>query len=442
MMTFQKLKTADLLPANYNPRKDLQPTDSEYKKIKRSIEEFGYVDPIIVNKDKTVVGGHQRLKVLKDLGFDEIDCVVVDVDKDHEKALNIALNKISGEWDNTRLADLLQELDTGAFDVELTGFDLDEIAALLAPTDQEVVEDDFNVETAAKDIKEPITHKGDIWQLGRHRLICGDSTEQKAIAQLMDGMQARLIITDPPYNVNYEGGTGLKIKNDNMGDSAFYEFLVNAYNRMFESAEPGCPIYVFHADTEGLNFRQAYADAGFKLSECLIWVKNSLVLGHQDYHWKHEPILYGWKEGGAHHWYGNRDKDTVQEDNINIGKLTKAQMGDLLKELLKGKEDTTIIREDKPSRNDVHPTMKPLKLIGSLMKNSSTHGDIVLDSFGGSGSTLMAAEQLGRTCYTSEFDEVYCDVIIKRWEDFTGEIAVRITEGGESDAKTAGSCRE
>jgi DNA modification methylase len=432
-MTFQTLKTAELLPSSYNPRKDLQPNDADYIKIKRSIEEFGYIDPVIVNKDFTVIGGHQRLKVLKDLGYAEIECVVLDIDKDREKALNIALNKISGEWDMERLKDLFADLDNGTFDLGLTGFDYAEIEALMnqAP-EQEVVEDDFNVETVAKEIKQPATRKGDVWQLGRHRLICGDSTNKADISKLMGGKQARLIITDPPYNVNYEGGTGLRIKNDNMGDSAFYEFLLGAYERMFESAEPGSPIYVFHADTEGVNFRNAYLQAGFKLSECLIWVKNSLVLGHQDYHWKHEPILYGWREGAAHHWYGERDKDTVLENTVNIGKLKKDEMVALLKELLQDRENTTIIHEDKPSRNDVHPTMKPLKLVGRLMKNSSRNGDIVLDSFGGSGSTLMAAEQLGRICYTSEFDEIYCDVIVKRWEDFTGSKAV-LVESSEKD---------
>ena len=423
-MNFQKLNINDLHPADYNPRKDLKPADSEYQKIKRSLEKFGYVDPVIVNADMTVIGGHQRIKVLKDLGYEEIDCVVLDIDKDQEKALNVALNKISGEWDMGKLKDLIEELDAGAFDVELTGFDFAEVEAILGGThESEVNEDNFDADAAADDIKQPVTKKGDIWQLGNHRLICGDSTDAATIARLMDGKQARLIITDPPYNVNYEGGTGLKIKNDNMGDSAFFEFLLNSHKRMFESAEPGCPIYVFHADTEGLNFRRAYIEAGFKLSECLIWVKNALVLGHQDWHWRHEPILYGWKEGAAHHWYGERNKDTVLENDtnvmsdggFNINNLKKDEMAELLKTLLKDQNNTTIIREDKPSRNDVHPTMKPLPLIGRLMKNSSAPGDIVLDSFGGSGSTLMVAEQLGRTCYTSEFDEIYCDVIIKMW---------------------------
>lgn len=445
-MNFQKLNLTDLHPAEYNPRKDLKPADSEYQKIKRSIEEFGYVDPVIVNADMTVIGGHQRVKVLKDLGYEEIDCVVLEIDKDQEKALNIALNKISGEWNMGKLKDLIEELDAGAFDVELTGFDYAEVEALLGEKQEsEVNEDNFDADAAAEKIEQPITQKGDIWQLGKHRLVCGDSTDSAVIAKLMDGEQARLIITDPPYNVNYEGSNGLKIKNDNMANIAFYEFLLNAYKCMFASAEPGCPIYVFHADTEGLNFRKAYIEAGFKLAECLVWVKNSLVLGRQDYHWRHEPILYGWKEGAGHHWYGERNKDTVLEsdenvaagDGFNIGKLKKEEMAELLKTFLKDESCTTIIREDKPSKNDVHPTMKPLPLIGRLMKNSSESGDLVLDSFGGSGSTLMAAEQLGRVCYTSEFDEVYCDVIVKRWEEFTGKKAVRIV-GGENGAETAG----
>lgn len=448
-MDFQRLPIADLHPAGYNPRKDLQPTDSEYQKIKRSIEEFGYVDPVIVNADMTIIGGHQRVKVLRDLGYEEIDCVVLDIDKDQEMALNIALNKISGEWDMGKLKDLIEELDAGAFDVELTGFDYAEVEALLGvKQESEVSEDHFDADAAAEKIEQPVTQKGDVWQLGKHRLICGDSTDAPTIAKLMDGKQARLIITDPPYNVNYEGSNGLKIKNDNMANSAFYEFLLNAYKAMFAAAEPGCPIYVFHADTEGLNFRKAYCDAGFKLAECLVWVKNSLVLGRQDYHWRHEPILYGWKEGAGHHWYGERNKDTVLEDGagspsgagFDIGKLKKEEMAELLKTLLKDESCTTIIREDKPSRNDVHPTMKPIPLIGRLMKNSSAPSDLVLDSFGGSGSTLMAAEQLGRVCYTSEFDEVYCDVIVKRWEEYTGKKAVRIIEDGESDAPAAGFC--
>lgn len=435
-MTIQTIPIHTLRPAPYNPRKDLTPEDTEYRKIKRSVEEFGYVDPVIVNADMTVIGGHQRLKVLQDLGYTDIECVVVDMDKDRERALNIALNKISGEWDFPRLKDLLQELDTGAFDVELTGFDYAEIEELLGQVHQEDVEEDgFDTDAAAEEAaKEPVTQPGDIWLLGDHRLICGDSTDKAAIDRLMNGRQARLIVTDPPYNVNYEGKNGMKIENDNMSADAFYAFLLAAYQRMFDAAEPGCPIYVFHADTEGLNFRRAYEAAGFKLAECLVWVKNSLVLGRQDYHWRHEPCLYGWKEGAAHHWYGERDKDTVLEDKIDIGKLKKDEMVELLKELLRDREHTTVIREDKPARNDLHPTMKPLKLIGRLIANSSQSGDIVFDPFGGSGSTLMACEQLRRVCYTSEYDPVYADVIVQRWEAYTGRKATRLPGGNPDGA--------
>lgn len=421
-MEIRKISVDKLNPVMYNPRKDLKPGDPEYDKLLRSIEEFGYIDPIIWNEQTgNIVGGHQRLKILIANGYKEVDVSVVSLDADREKALNIALNKISGDWDEEKLAKLLKELSDSNIDVEITGFDMDEVEELINEYNLiDVKEDDYDVDQALDEIEEPITKRGDIWLLGKHRLLCGDSTSANDVKLLMDGKKAQLITTDPPYNVNYEGTNGLKIQNDNMEDEAFYYFLLSAFECMFESAEEGCPIYVFHADTEGLNFRKAFKHSGFKLAECLIWVKNSLVLGRQDYHWRHEPILYGWKEGAAHSWYGQRDKATVIEDEANLQKLKKDELIELVKTFVRSVPQS-VIYFDKPSKNSVHPTMKPLGLIGYLIGNSSKKGDIVQDLFGGSGSTLMACEQTERKCYTIELDEKYCDVIVKRYIEYKGK---------------------
>lgn len=389
-MEIQKISVEQINPATYNPRKNLKPGDSEYEKLRRSIEEFGYVEPIIWNKQTgNIVGGHQRFKVLIQMGSKEVDCVVVDLDEQREKALNVALNKVSGEWDIPLLTDLLKDLDTSGFDVSLTGFELSELNDLFGEPDAK--EDDFDADKALDDIKIPITGFGEVWQLGKHRLICGDATSSEQVSILMDGQQADLILTDPPYNVDYEGGTKdkLKIQNDKMQDDQFLKFLTDAFTRMYEHSKQGAPIYVFHADSEGYNFRSAFKSAGYLLRQCLVWAKNSLVMGRQDYQWQHEPILYGWKDGASHAWYGDR-------------------------------KQTTLIHFDKPLRNAEHPTMKPVGLCGYLIGNSSKEGDIVLDTFGGSGSTLIACEQMNRRCFTSELDPKYCDVIVKRFIEMTG----------------------
>ncbi len=393
-MNIQKIGIEKLKPAEYNPRKDLKPEDEEYQKIKKSLIEFGYVAPVIVNADMTVIGGHQRLKVLKELGYTEIECNIVDLDKDKEKALNIALNKITGEWDNTKLEELLAELKETEIDMDATGFSFDEVDNMLKDITGSK-EDDFDVDQALDEIEEPISKTGDVWVLGRHRLMCGNSTQKDDVMRLMNNQDADMILTDPPYNVDYVGKTSeaLKIENDNMNETEFYNFLLDAFRNMFESIKYGGSIYVFHADTEGLNFRNAFKAVGFKLAQCLVWVKNTFVMGRQDYQWRHEPILYGWKEGAGHYFVANRKQSTVLEF-------------------------------DKPSRNAEHPTMKPIDLLVYLIKNSSKENDIILDLFGGSGSTLIAAEQIQRTCYIMELDPKYCDVIIKRWENLTGQKAI------------------
>ena len=387
-MIIEKKHTADLLPADYNPRKDLKPGDAEYEKLKRSIEQFGYVEPVIWNRlTGRVVGGHQRLKVLMDMGMSEVDCVVVELPEEKEKALNIALNKISGEWDKDKLALLITDLQGADFDVSLTGFDPAEIDDLFKDSLKDGVQDDgFDVEA---ELKQPtITKPGDIWTLGRHRLICGDSTKADTFDLLMGKTKANLVITDPPYNVNYEGSAG-KIKNDNMADEAFYNFLLAAFQNAESAMASDASIYVFHADTEGLNFRRAFADAGFYLSGCCIWKKQSLVLGRSPYQWQHEPVLYGWKKKGKHQWYTGRKESTIWEF-------------------------------DKPKKNGDHPTMKPIPLLAYPIMNSSMTNSVVLDPFGGSGSTLIACEQTDRICYTVELDEKFCDVIVKRYIEQIG----------------------
>ena len=300
-MNIQKIQVNKLIPATYNPRKDLKPNDEEYIKIKNSIENFGFVSPLVINKDMTVIGGHQRLKVLIELGYTEIECIVVDLDKTSEKALNIALNKIQGDWDEEKLESLLKELKTENFDLDLTGFNSEEINDLLDDF-FETTEDEFDVDKAVEEIKTPISKKGDIWILGNHRLMCGDSTSAEDVNNLINGATMDLCITDPPYNVNYgsinESGygkqreNGNKILNDNMDDESFYLFLKAFYTQMIRVLKPGGAYYIFHADTEGYNFRKALIDAGGQVKQNLIWVKNTFVLGRQDYQWKHEPCLY------------------------------------------------------------------------------------------------------------------------------------------------------
>ena len=387
-MVIERKHTADLIPADYNPRKDLKPGDAEYEKLKRSIEQFGYVEPVIWNKTTGfVVGGHQRLKVLLDMGITEVECVVVEMDAEKEKALNIALNKISGEWDKDKLALLIADLQGADFDVSLTGFEPAEIDSLFKDAQQGKVKDDgFDVEA---ELKAPvITKAGDVWTLGRHRLVCGDSTKAETFALLMGDRKANLVITDPPYNVNYEGSAG-KIKNDNMADDAFYQFLLAAFQNTETVMADDASIYVFHADTEGLNFRRAFADAGFRLSGTCIWKKQSLVLGRSPYQWQHEPILFGWKKKGRHQWYTGRKESTIWEF-------------------------------DKPKKNGDHPTMKPIPLLAYPIMNSSMSNTLVLDPFGGSGSTLIACEQTDRSCCMIELDEKFCDVIVKRYIEQVG----------------------
>ena len=435
-MIIEKRPIEDLKAAEYNPRKDLKPGDPEYEKLKRSIEEFGYVEPVIWNKRTgKVVGGHQRLKVLKDLGHTEVDCVVVDLDENREKALNIALNKISGAWDDTLLANLLRDLDQNGYDVTLTGFDLAEAQELFGSGSMENVhEDDFDADSAVEEVGEPLTKNGDLWILGKHRLLCGDCTHKEDVARVLDGKYADIMVTDPPYNVDY-GSTlaganrGGNIANDNLSDNEFYQFLLAFYKAAESGLKKGAPVYVFHSTKETLNFTKALIDAGFKYAQTLVWYKNHFTLGRQDYQWIHEPILYGWKEGAGHYFIADRTLSTVYEEvKDNLRKMNKGDLVELVEKILD--VPTTVIHDNKPSRSPDHPTMKPITLCAKLIYNSSHEGDTVFEPFGGSGSTLIAAEQLNRRCCAIELEPKYCDVIVRRYRQLCPAIEVKHIRDG------------
>ena len=357
-------------------------------KLRASLREFGFINPVIIDRDYGVIAGHGRILAAKEEGITEVPCVFADhLTEAQKKAYIIADNRMAMDagWDEELLRVEIEELEAEDFDPLLTGFNEDELSKLF-DNGTETEDDDFDVDA---ELENPaISKAGDIWILGRHRLVCGDSTKAETFEKLMDGKKANLVITDPPYNVNYEGSAG-KIKNDNMENDAFYHFLLDAFTQTEAAMDNDASIYVFHADTEGLNFRRAFADAGFNLSGCCIWKKQSLVLGRSPYQWQHEPVLFGWKKKGKHKWYA-------------------------------GRKDTTVWEYDKPKKNGDHPTMKPIPLLAYPIKNSSMTNSIVLDPFGGSGSTLIACEQTDRICYTVELDEKYCDVIIKRYIEQVG----------------------
>lgn len=404
-------KIDELKPYKNNPRKN----DKAVKAVADSIKEFGFKVPIILDSNMEIIAGHTRLKAAKRLKYKEVPCIIADdLTPDQVRAFRLVDNKVGelAEWD----IDLLN-IELSEIELDLTPFDFK-----IEKTVNDIEEDDYEV--VAPD--EPKAKMGDIYQLGKHRLMCGDSTSKEDVEKLMNGRLADLCLTDPPYNVNYEGSNGLTIKNDHMEDDKFKEFLYNFYLRMKESLKNGSSFYIFHADTSGGAFRVSLERAGLQLRQTLIWVKNTITLGRQDYQWQHEPILYGWKDGASHYFVNDRTQPTVIEDRININKLSKEKMKELLKEIYSDKIHTTIIHEDKPTKNDVHPTMKPLKLCGRLLTNSSRPGDLVVDFFGGSGSTMMACEQLDRICYMMEYDPKYVDVIIDRWEKYTGRKAVKV----------------
>ncbi len=385
-MNIRKFKLSDLNPAKYNPRKALKPGDPEFEKLKRSITEFGYVELIVINvaNNNTVISGHQRLAVLKDIGETEVECVVVELNDADEKALNVAMNKVSGDWDTQKLADLMDSLKELDYDLGKTGFDPPEIEQLFNQVhDKNVSDDDFDVDKAVE--KEAFVQPGDIWKLGKHRLLCGDSTKAEDVQRLMDGQKANACVTDPPYNCAYQGGTGMRIMNDSWSDSEkFYQFLLAAFKNAYDSLADGGAFYAFHSDAEKVNFYNATVNVGFHYSTTCIWVKDTLVIGRMDYQMRHEPVIYAFKDTARHKFYGDRKQTTVWEF-------------------------------PRPKKSQLHPTMKTLPLVAYPIRMSSQENGIILDLFGGSGSTLMAADQLNRIAYLMELDPKYASAIVRRY---------------------------
>lgn len=386
--TIKEMKLIDideLIPYAGNSRTH---THEQINKIRSSLREFGFINPVIIDKDNGIIAGHGRVDAARAEGIKQVPCVLADhLTEAQKKAYVIADNRLAEDagWDEEMLRAEIEALQGEDFDLMLTGFDEQEIADLFK-TDDDVEEDNFDVDAELE--KETFTKAGDVWTLGRHRLVCGDSTKEETYNVLMQGKKANLVVTDPPYNVDYEGTAG-KIKNDNLPGEAFFNFLLDAFTNIEKVMAPDASIYVFHADTEGLNFRKAFDEAGFYLSGCCIWKKPSLVLGRSPYQWIHEPVLFGWKKSGKHQWYT-------------------------------GRKETTVWEFDKTKKNTDHPTMKPVPLLAYPIKNSSMSNTIILDPFGGSGSTLIACEQTDRSCYTIELDEKYCDVIVKRYIEAVG----------------------
>lgn len=393
-ITMQKIPIQQLTPAEYNPRVSLKVGDPMYEKLLRSVEEFGYVEPIIWNEQTgNVVGGHQRLKILQQLGWSEVDCVVVDIPEIREKALNIALNKISGEWDEEKLILVLDEIIQDSDIIDLTGYDMPEIDKLFDKLQKEqgiIVEDDFDTDAALAAIDEPIAQISDIWILGNHRLMCGDSTSADDVAKLMDGKKSRLIFTDPPWNVDYGGAAHPSwkkrtIMNDKMSTEEFYTFLLSVFKNMAAVSVAGCMTYVVMSAQEWHNLMAAMKDSNFHWSSTIIWYKDSLVLSRKDYHTQYEPIWYGWLQG---------EKRLCP---------------------LADRKQSDVWSYDRPKKSAEHPTMKPIALVGNAIKNSSHKDDIVLDLFGGSGTTLLAAEQTDRRAFLMELDLKFAEVIIRRF---------------------------
>lgn len=389
--------TKDLIPYARNSRTH---SDEQIAQIAASIREFGFTNPVIIDNDNNIIAGHGRVLAAQKLKIKEVPCVVVTGwTEAQKKAYVIADNKLAlnAGWDDKMLALEFDELQELGFDLSLTGFSGDEILALKPLEEVVGLTDEDDVPDAPET---PVTVLGDIWVLGNHRLMCGDSTSIDAVEKLMDGKKADMWLTDPPYNVAYEGKTkdALKIKNDSMKDDAFRQLLRDSYVAADAVMKDGAVFYIWHADSEGYNFRGAAKDAGWTVRQCLIWKKSAMVMGRQDYHWKHEPCLYGWNDGAGHLWAADR-------------------------------KQTTVLEFDKPSRNGDHPTMKPVELFQYQMLNNTKGQDIVLDSFGGSGTTCIAAEKNGRFAYMMELDPKYCDVIIKRWQEFTGKKATHAETG-------------
>lgn len=401
MLTIIYREIGTINPYSNNPRHN----DDAVEKVVDSINEFGFRNPIIIDANGTIIAGHTRYKAAIKLGFAEVPCITADdLTPEQVKAYRITDNKSAeyAQWDFEALAQELEELQATGFNLALTSFGQEELDDILNGLEDGAGVEDDDFDEVIDPTEDAFTKLGDIWVIGGHRVMCGDSTQVGEVARLMDGAKADLAVTDPPYNVQYEGKTAdrLTIQNDNMENADFFEFLLSAHKNIYSNLKDGASIYVFHSDSEGHNFRRAFIEAGFKLAQCCIWVKNSMVMGRQDYQWQHEPVLYGWKPTAKHHWNADRCQ-------------------------------TTLWNFDRPTRSLEHPTMKPIPLIAYPIQNSSRKRNLVLDLFGGSGTTLIACEKTGRTCYTMEIEPLYCDVIVRRFIKTTNNADIRLMRDGD-----------
>ncbi|KQZ19344.1 hypothetical protein ASD50_07620 [Mesorhizobium sp. Root552] len=431
----ERRSVESLIPYARNARTH---SEQQVAQIAASIREWGWTVPILVDEAGGIIAGHGRVLAAKKLAITEVPVMVASGWSEAQKrAYVLADNKLAlnAGWNEELLKLELGDLASIGFDLHLTGFSEDELAQITLEDRPGLTDPDDAPEVP----EHAVSAQGDVWLLGVHRVACGDSTILADVERAMGTAKADACWTDPPYNVNYESKLAGKIQNDNMGDGAFLSFLTDAFVSAYAVLKPGAAAYVAHADTEGLNFRAAFKASGFKLSGCLIWAKNALVLGRSDYQWQHEPILYGWKPGAAHRWYGGRSRTTVQQFNgppftLNADGTVSVSIGadsivisghDLKAEAV----ESTVIRVEKPKRSADHPTMKPTELITRMLKNSTREGDVVLDLFGGSGSTLIACEMTGRQARLVELDPRFSDVIVKRWQDFTGKEAILEGDG-------------
>lgn len=414
-MKTETVQTTSLKLAENNPR---YIRDDKFKKLVKSIEEFPEMlklRPIVVDEEMTVLGGNMRLRACLEIGIETVPIIKAkNLTEEQKQEFVIKDNVGFGEWDWDILAN---EWDA----TELSDWGMDLPDEWDVEPEPEAKEDEYEIPNQIN----TTIQTGDLIEIGDHRLLCGDSTDPKDYAKLMKSELADMVLTDPPYNVDYEGGTGLKIMNDKMDGNRFYSFLLSFYKAQYDYTKEGGAWYVFHADSEGVNFRTAFEDCGLLLKQCLIWVKNTFVMGRQDYHWKHEPCLYGWKSGAGHYFTDDRTQTTVIEDQIDIDKLKKNELKKIVEEMLSEKQKTSVIHCDKPSKNDVHPTMKPILLIAPMIENSSKRGEVICDPFLGSGSTMVAAHQLQRKCYGMELDPKYCQVIVDRMKELEPNIEIK-----------------
>ena len=423
-MKIEQVKLDALIPYARNSRTH---SDAQVAQIAASIKEFGFTNPVLIDETGSIIAGHGRVMAARKLAIAEVPSIrLTHLTEAQKKAYVIADNKLAlnAGWDDEMLAVELTDLKDMGFDLDLTGFSTDEIEALLAPVGTEGLTDEDEVPSIPE---QPKSQRGDVWLLGEHRLMCGDSTQADDLVKLMDGDKADLVWTDPPYNVAVDGKAG-KIMNDDMSKSEFRKFLQAVYARYFENMREGAVIYVAHGESERAAFSDCLVEAGLKLSEVLIWVKQSGTLSRQDFNWKHEPILYGWKEGKGHYFCGDFTLTTVIDDDLDIDKMKKDELVAMLKQI-KEQMPTTIMRHDRPTKSDLHPTMKPVSLVQRMIEWSSMDGWIVLDLFGGSGSTMIACQKANRRARLMELDPKFVDVIVKRWQEFTGQTATLESTG-------------